>query len=144
MVDSCRLRWKDPGLAAMYSNPSDLITSTMKSDPARTGGSSPESFTVTSDVFDEPCWAAIEVTGETSPAAPVTAATCRNSRRFFLVMTRSSSLFIWFLITQVAESFVVTLNFVHCSADPFRDSGDLTAPPEISNRVIRNSLKGFF
>src|ERR1700686_1461595 len=35
MSDSCNPRKLDPGLAARYSKPSDLITSTMKSDPGR-------------------------------------------------------------------------------------------------------------
>src|ERR1700676_1367267 len=35
MIDSCIPRKLDPGLAHTYSNPSDLITSTMKSDPVR-------------------------------------------------------------------------------------------------------------
>jgi hypothetical protein len=35
MSDSCRPRKLDPGLAQTYSNPMDLITSTMKSDPVR-------------------------------------------------------------------------------------------------------------
>src|SRR5579862_1583097 len=35
MRDSCSDRKLDPGTAATYSNPSDLITSTMKSDPGR-------------------------------------------------------------------------------------------------------------
>src|SRR5450830_1698500 len=33
MNDSCSERKLEPGLAAMYSKPSDLTTSTMKSDP---------------------------------------------------------------------------------------------------------------
>src|SRR5262245_48545610 len=33
MIDSCSARKVDPGLAAMYSIPSDLMTSSMKSDP---------------------------------------------------------------------------------------------------------------
>src|SRR5262245_50202739 len=35
MIDSCRARKVEPGLAATYSMPSDLITSSMKSDPGR-------------------------------------------------------------------------------------------------------------
>src|SRR5580765_735589 len=35
MIDSCRPRKDEPGLAATYSKPSDLITSTMKSEPGR-------------------------------------------------------------------------------------------------------------
>src|ERR1700693_5512204 len=35
MMDSCKPRKLDPGLAQTYSKPSDLITSTMKSDPVR-------------------------------------------------------------------------------------------------------------
>src|ERR1700730_14900597 len=31
----CRARKLEPGLAAMYSNPRDLMTSTMKSEPGR-------------------------------------------------------------------------------------------------------------
>src|ERR1700688_1212431 len=34
-MDSCKPRKLDPGFAQTYSNPSDLITSTMKSDPVR-------------------------------------------------------------------------------------------------------------
>src|SRR5215467_7153298 len=35
MMDSCNARKVDPGLAATYSMPRDLITSSMKSDPGR-------------------------------------------------------------------------------------------------------------
>src|ERR1700730_9460178 len=35
MIDSCRPRKLDPGLEQMYSMPSDLMTSTMKSEPER-------------------------------------------------------------------------------------------------------------
>src|ERR1700733_753364 len=35
MMDSCSPRKLDPGFAQTYSNPSDLITSTIKSDPVR-------------------------------------------------------------------------------------------------------------
>src|SRR5579871_5191898 len=35
MIDSWMARKLDPGFAHTYSNPSDLITSTMKSDPVR-------------------------------------------------------------------------------------------------------------
>src|SRR5579883_2347633 len=35
MMDSCSARNVDPGFAAAYSMPSDLITSSMKSDPGR-------------------------------------------------------------------------------------------------------------
>jgi len=35
MMDSWMPRKLDPGFAQTYSNPSDLITSTMKSDPVR-------------------------------------------------------------------------------------------------------------
>src|SRR5580704_556321 len=35
MMDSCKPRKLDPGQAQTYSKPSDLITSTMKSDPVR-------------------------------------------------------------------------------------------------------------
>src|SRR5215813_6990855 len=35
MIDSCNARNVDPGLAATYSMPSVLMTSSMKSDPGR-------------------------------------------------------------------------------------------------------------
>src|ERR1051325_7720417 len=35
MIDSCSARKVEPGFAAQYSMPSDLMTSTMKSDPGR-------------------------------------------------------------------------------------------------------------
>src|SRR5665213_1404244 len=35
MIDSCSPRKLEPGFAQTYSNPSDLITSTMKSEPVR-------------------------------------------------------------------------------------------------------------
>src|SRR5436309_9620721 len=35
MIDSCSARKVEPGFAATYSMPSDLITSSMKSDPGR-------------------------------------------------------------------------------------------------------------
>src|SRR5262245_51892747 len=35
MIDSCSARNVDPGLAATYSIPRDLMTSSMKSDPGR-------------------------------------------------------------------------------------------------------------
>src|SRR5271167_1710391 len=35
MIDSCKARKDEPGFAATYSKPSDLMTSTMKSDPGR-------------------------------------------------------------------------------------------------------------
>src|SRR5271154_5118714 len=35
MIDSCNPRKLDPGFAKRYSKPSDLITSTMKSEPVR-------------------------------------------------------------------------------------------------------------
>src|SRR6185295_12693174 len=35
MSDSCRARNDEPGFAATYSKPSDLMTSTMKSEPGR-------------------------------------------------------------------------------------------------------------
>src|SRR5580704_10992973 len=35
MIDSCRPRKLDPGLAQTYSMPRDLMTSTMKSEPLR-------------------------------------------------------------------------------------------------------------
>src|ERR1041384_1944878 len=35
MIDSCRPRKLEPGLAATYSKPSDLSTSSMKSEPPR-------------------------------------------------------------------------------------------------------------
>src|ERR1700719_345304 len=35
MIDSCRPGKLDPGLEQMYSMPSDLMTSTMKSEPER-------------------------------------------------------------------------------------------------------------
>src|SRR5919197_6152281 len=41
MSDSWRLRKLDPGLVAMYSMPSDLITSSMKSEPGRSITMSP-------------------------------------------------------------------------------------------------------
>src|SRR5579863_9305103 len=35
MIDSCSARNAEPGFAQQYSKPSDLITSTMKSEPGR-------------------------------------------------------------------------------------------------------------
>src|SRR5437763_16834563 len=92
----------------MYSNPNDLITSTMKSDPARTGASAPESFTATSEVFAAaPCCAATAATGETSPAAPV-AAICRNCRRPTLLFCDSLEAFSNFFIITTNSDLILT------------------------------------
>src|SRR5579864_151719 len=81
MMDSCRPRKLEPGLAAQYSIPSDLMTSTMKSAPGRW--------------LEDTSAVALEVSGlraaccamaigglPTSPAAPAaTAAPLKKPRR---------------------------------------------------------------
>src|ERR1700687_4323050 len=97
MIDSCNPSKLEPGFAATYSNPSVLITSTMKSDAgcstrradARVGGGvvSAASWALPgaagAERLDAGSWFSTEATGAafaTRPAAP-TAAPFRNRRR---------------------------------------------------------------
>src|SRR5579871_2814397 len=81
MKDSWRPRKLEPGLAAQYSMPSDLMTSTMKSEPGR-------ALEVTSTAgavsgFRAACWArAMGAVAARPAAAP---APLRNPRRSVLV-----------------------------------------------------------
>src|SRR6187431_1437447 len=94
MIDSCNPRNVEPGLAATYSKPSDLITSIMKSDPGRSvvyvamrggGGlvsaaaSVPEGSGVAGGVGV--CDCAIDTEGWATNAAAPAAAPLRKSRR---------------------------------------------------------------
>src|SRR5260370_40568208 len=93
MTDSCRPRKLDPGLAATYSRPNDLMTSIMKSEPGRSvvctstieGGafSAAISFAVGVGAlarFGSDCCAWATVGVATSAAAPA-AAPFKNPRR---------------------------------------------------------------
>src|SRR5260370_28899023 len=93
MTDSCRPRKLDPGLAATYSTPNDLMTSIMKAEPGRDvvctstieGGavSAAISFAVGVGAlarFGSDCCAWATVGVATSAAAPA-AAPFKNPRR---------------------------------------------------------------
>src|SRR6476659_955968 len=100
MIDSCRPRKLDPGLAATYSKPSDFSTSTMKSEPLR--WFSPRTCTSPGPIAspaavmrgvvgaggageasgaDGVDCAVNSVVEATMAAAPASAPFCRNSRR---------------------------------------------------------------
>src|SRR5919202_790007 len=86
MIDSCRLRKLDPGLAATYSIPSALMTSTMKSEPGRSitvalKGTLPLVVAVWA-VGMTAVWASAELASIEVPtaAAPATATPRRKSR----------------------------------------------------------------
>src|SRR6266566_952850 len=91
MSDSCKPRKLEPGFAATYSKPRDLITSTMKSEPVRsavrtlTSVAGSPSFggiggTVAERATNDCCAPATPVLA-TSVATPPTAAPFRNLRR---------------------------------------------------------------
>src|ERR1700676_5403101 len=88
MIDSCNARKLEPGLEAIYSMPSDLMTSTMKSEPVRSvvntsmpdGSSSLGIIGAVADCAGKDLGAAIVEALATSPAAP-TAAPFKNLRR---------------------------------------------------------------
>src|SRR6185312_10329977 len=95
MSDSCRLRKLEPGLVAMYSRPSVLITSTMKSEPGRSTTRSlpscaPSDLPACAPSFfsfaGSPCatWVAAAASGVAAAAAVAPApaiAVFRNARR---------------------------------------------------------------
>src|ERR1700682_901233 len=82
-MDSGKPRKLEPGLAAQYSMPSDLMTSTMKSEPGR---SLPDTVTAGADVALSDC------TLTTGTCAASNAAPVRNLRRsndcFFFAIRR--------------------------------------------------------
>src|ERR1700676_27977 len=78
MKDSCKPRKLEPGLAAMYSMPSVLNTSTMKSEPGRT--LEVTSTTAWVSGFRAACWASAMGAVAASPAPPA-AARFRKPRR---------------------------------------------------------------
>src|SRR4030088_3480430 len=88
MMDSCKPRKLEPGLEAIYSWPSDLRTSTMKSDPDLSvvntstleGSSSFGIIRAVPDGAGIACGAASVEALATSPAAPA-AAPFKNLRR---------------------------------------------------------------
>src|SRR6266852_6063550 len=77
MKDSWRPRKLEPGLAAQYSMPSDLMTSTMKSEPGRRLLETSAAVLVSGLRAD--CWASAMGAVAASPAAP--AAPFRKPRR---------------------------------------------------------------
>src|SRR5262245_8957902 len=98
MIDSCNARKVDPGLAATYSMPSVLTTSSMKSDPGRSvvytsvrggGGlvsaaarAAPGSgVTGLAACAAWPAWAGCATEGFATKAAAPAAAPFRNPRR---------------------------------------------------------------
>src|SRR5579863_6192453 len=93
MIDSWMPRKLDPGLAQTYSNPNDLITSTIKSDPVRsavrtsvTDGTSVSAAAdmgggATRFASAGPGFAAETADGTAASAAAPTAAPFRNFRR---------------------------------------------------------------
>src|ERR1700676_3958307 len=86
MSDSCNPRKLDPGLAARYSKPSDLITSTMKSDPGRSvvRTSTPDASVSASTggaAGATKGWAPMAPVVATRLATPLTAAPFKNARR---------------------------------------------------------------
>src|ERR1019366_5805567 len=88
ITDSCKPRKLEPGLAAIYSKPRDLITSTMKSEPERSvvnastfeGSTSLGSSRAEADCAGAGSFALIAVLLATSPATPP-AAPFKNYRR---------------------------------------------------------------
>src|SRR5579862_2068983 len=78
MKDSCRPRKLEPGLAAIYSMPSVLNTSTMKSEPGRTLRVTSTAVPVAG--FRAACWARAIGAVAASPAPPA-AARFRKPRR---------------------------------------------------------------
>src|SRR5580700_4832242 len=97
MMDSCRPRKVEPGFAQMYSMPTDLMTSTMKSEPGRsvvrTSAARGFPLSASSDVFGGgaevfavgscPAAAAFPATSAATPAA-LPFRKSRRSTGFFL------------------------------------------------------------
>src|SRR2546427_3832903 len=92
MSDSCKPRKLEPGFAATYSKPRDLITSTMKSEPVRSavrtltsveGSASGRGIggTAGAERATSDCCALATPLLATSVATPPTAAPFRNLRR---------------------------------------------------------------
>src|SRR3984893_16368887 len=86
MSDSCNPRKLDPGLAARYSKPNDLITSTIKSDPGRSvvRTSTPDASVSASTggaAGATKGWAPMARVVATRLATPLTAAPFKNARR---------------------------------------------------------------
>src|ERR1700730_7071000 len=86
MSDSCNPRKLDPGLAARYSKPNDLITSTIKSDPGRSvvRTSTPDASVSASTggaAGATKGWAPMAPVVATRLATPLTAAPFKNARR---------------------------------------------------------------
>src|SRR5580704_10497404 len=90
MMDSCRPRKLEPGLEQTYSMPSDLITSTMKSEPERVSvrTSSFDGVPISASagrggggVLRASICCAREAVGFAANAAAPTAALLRNARR---------------------------------------------------------------
>src|SRR6266853_1385488 len=90
MIDSWIPRKFDPGFAQTYSNPSDLITSTMKSDPVRstvsTSAADGTSVSAAADIGGgatrfTSAGGAATAAGPAANAAAPTAAPFRKSRR---------------------------------------------------------------
>src|ERR1700719_3195968 len=97
MSDSCNPRKLDPGLAARYSKPSDLITSTMKSDPGRSvvRTSTPDASVSASTgraAGATKGWAPMAPVVATRLATPLTAAPFKNARRSTAVLDLSMAL----------------------------------------------------
>src|SRR2546429_7944701 len=103
MIDSWRPRKLEPGLAHTYSKPSDLITSTMKSDPERS--------MVKTSIFDGvPTSASGDIGGGAAAArgagaadAPVTGfatSTAAPAAAPFRKSRRSTTVFFLFAMTQ--------------------------------------------
>src|SRR3977135_3012209 len=100
MIDSCKPRKLEPGLEAIYSRPSDLRTSTMKSDPDLSvvntstleGSSSFGIIRAVADWAGIACGAASVEALATSPAAPAAAPfkNLRRSTESFFAMARMS------------------------------------------------------
>jgi hypothetical protein len=80
MKDSCRPRKLDPGFEVKYSNPRDLKTSTMKSDPVRSVVCKETSCGSSANRGAPPFWGAPRLGFATSAAAPP-AAIFRNALR---------------------------------------------------------------
>src|SRR5579871_205493 len=105
MIDSCSPRKLEPGLAAQYSIPRDLITSTMKSEPGRSLGVTSAAEVALAAAAPPGCCAKATELCASSAAAPAVAPV-KNPRRptgFLLVLdmklgppTEDPSFYIWF------------------------------------------------
>src|ERR671933_451754 len=127
MIDSCRLRKLEPGLAATYSRPSDLMTSTMKSEPGWSmtvalSGTLPLVVAVWAVGRPTPVWAPaelgrIEVPTAAAPAPP------RASYRAVL-----SGVYVWTSLTILAGTVVASMDSYIVNTSMPRVLGELGQP----------------